>query len=270
MANKLAKYTYKGINQDISKSKHAPQYYFEGKHIKIVSTDSQSNESITNEKGTEVVISLPEIKITSIINPAVQANDITDNVIINDSVTTNVLINDYFVHDINVTITSQPNKGTVTINSDNTITYTNTEGLIGLDSYIYQITDGVTTDTATVTISVKAEIIIINPTDDQLDDLTRDKNYDGQFYHYILKPCNPGLSKLRVKSISKINLYEVINTATNEIGLSKKVYTILGKNNTGKSGRLIFSDKNLTSTPYTLGESIGTVCLPELTGDLQY
>lgn len=36
---KNAIYTFGGANQDLSRSKHTPQYYFEAQHIKILSTD---------------------------------------------------------------------------------------------------------------------------------------------------------------------------------------------------------------------------------------
>lgn len=63
MANKQAIYTFGGINQDTTKSKHAPEYYFEGQHIKILATDEQSTGSVTNEVGNTVTLSLPTITI---------------------------------------------------------------------------------------------------------------------------------------------------------------------------------------------------------------
>jgi ethanolamine utilization cobalamin adenosyltransferase len=59
--NKKAKYTYQGINQDISQSKHQPQNYFEAEHVKINATDSQSTGSLMNEKGNELKITLPAL-----------------------------------------------------------------------------------------------------------------------------------------------------------------------------------------------------------------
>ena len=61
--NKQAIYTFGGINQDTTKSKHRPEYYFEGQHIKILATDSQSTGSITNEVGNSNVVSLPIVII---------------------------------------------------------------------------------------------------------------------------------------------------------------------------------------------------------------
>lgn len=68
MINKKITYTFKGAMQDFSKSKHPVEYYFEGKHIKLLSTDSQSSGSVTNEKGNELVLTIPNISINSSTN----------------------------------------------------------------------------------------------------------------------------------------------------------------------------------------------------------
>ena len=52
---KNAVYSFSGANQDITRSKHAPQYYFDAQHIRIVSTDSQSTGSVSNELGNTKV-----------------------------------------------------------------------------------------------------------------------------------------------------------------------------------------------------------------------
>lgn len=51
--------TFRGVNQDTSKSKHPKEFYFEGSNIRISATDSQSTGSITNEKGTEQILTIP-------------------------------------------------------------------------------------------------------------------------------------------------------------------------------------------------------------------
>lgn len=106
---KNAIYTFSGANQDLSRSKHLPQYYFEAGHIKLLATDSQSSGSLTNEKGNEKVIDIPSVSINnndkiiyyldkqlSYINEEVslqQANQIsTDQVIIGHAETRNGLI----------------------------------------------------------------------------------------------------------------------------------------------------------------------------------
>lgn len=58
MNNKTAKYSYQGMNQDVSKSKNTG-FYFEGKNIRIISTNSQSTGSVTNEKGNELILEIP-------------------------------------------------------------------------------------------------------------------------------------------------------------------------------------------------------------------
>ncbi len=65
MANKQVKYTYGGMNQDSSKSKHSFKYYYDAQHIRILSTDTQSTGSVTNEKGNALVVTIPSVSIDS-------------------------------------------------------------------------------------------------------------------------------------------------------------------------------------------------------------
>lgn len=63
--NKATKVTYSGgMNQDISKSKHPAEFYFEGRNIRIIASNSQSTGSITNEKGNSLLREIPDIIIT--------------------------------------------------------------------------------------------------------------------------------------------------------------------------------------------------------------
>lgn len=71
MINKKVKYTYKGANQDITKSKHSNEYYFEAQHIDLLATSDQSTGSVTNEKGNDIVISIPNILISNVNNTIV-------------------------------------------------------------------------------------------------------------------------------------------------------------------------------------------------------
>jgi len=73
MVNKKSRYFYKGMNMDISKSLHNPEFYFEGNNIRIVTTDSKSTGSVTNEKGNTLVTTIP----TPIINSQNQSIDYT-------------------------------------------------------------------------------------------------------------------------------------------------------------------------------------------------
>jgi hypothetical protein len=57
--NKNSILTYGGMNQDISQSKFSNQFYFEGRNIRIVATDTQSTHSLTNEKGNDLILSIP-------------------------------------------------------------------------------------------------------------------------------------------------------------------------------------------------------------------
>jgi len=65
-----------------------------------------------------------------------------------------VLANDSFEGTPVVTGTTPPSNGTLTINADNTITYTPNPGFFGADSYTYMVTSGGVTETATVTVTV--------------------------------------------------------------------------------------------------------------------
>ena len=61
---KKVRYTYRGMNQDVTKSKHSVEFYYEANNIRITSTDSQSAFSVTNEKGNERVVELPSVTIS--------------------------------------------------------------------------------------------------------------------------------------------------------------------------------------------------------------
>ncbi len=55
----LAKHTYSKMNQDLAKNKYPNDIYYEGRNIRLVTNDSFG--AITNEKGNELVLELPEI-----------------------------------------------------------------------------------------------------------------------------------------------------------------------------------------------------------------
>jgi len=57
--NKSVTQTYNGMQQDLTKSKFSNNFYFEGKNIRIVTTDSQSTNSVTNEKGNSLILTIP-------------------------------------------------------------------------------------------------------------------------------------------------------------------------------------------------------------------
>ena len=60
---KTVSYSYKGMNQDVTKSKHSPEFYYSADNIRIINTDSQSSFSVANERGNELRIELPEVEI---------------------------------------------------------------------------------------------------------------------------------------------------------------------------------------------------------------
>lgn len=59
MENKNINHSYRGMNQTTTKSKFSNQFYFEGKNIKLTSTDTQSTGSISNLEGNELILTIP-------------------------------------------------------------------------------------------------------------------------------------------------------------------------------------------------------------------
>ena len=110
--NKNIVMTYNGMNQDISQSKFSNQFYFEGKNIRILATDSQSTNSVTNEKGNSLTVTIPQININFI-----------DKIITYDSKILN-----YTTDQINNSYTTQPGEQIIighAIGKDNTVLFSN-------------------------------------------------------------------------------------------------------------------------------------------------
>lgn len=59
MSNKQIVHSYDGMIQDITSSKFSNKFYFEGRNIRIISTDTQSSGSVTNEKGNSLILTIP-------------------------------------------------------------------------------------------------------------------------------------------------------------------------------------------------------------------
>ena len=57
--NKSITHSYDGMIQDISQSKFSNKFYFEGRNIRIIATDTQSTGSVTNEKGNSLILTIP-------------------------------------------------------------------------------------------------------------------------------------------------------------------------------------------------------------------
>jgi len=98
------------------------------------------------------------ITINDVPNIAPNAVDDSADTKENNAVTINVLANDTDDNGDTLSVTSTsngPSHGSVTVNSDNTITYTPDSGYYGSDSFDYTISDGNGgEDTATVTVNV--------------------------------------------------------------------------------------------------------------------
>ncbi len=65
---KQTKYTFRGANRDVTKSKHPTEYYFDAEHIRVLATDSQSTGSVTNEKGNVQLFDLGTISVNTSTN----------------------------------------------------------------------------------------------------------------------------------------------------------------------------------------------------------
>ena len=57
----IAKNTYKGMNQDTSKTLHSPEFYYEGRDIRVVTDDGLSTGDIENEKGNTYIFRIPTV-----------------------------------------------------------------------------------------------------------------------------------------------------------------------------------------------------------------
>lgn len=65
MAKKLYKNTYQRLNQDFAKNKHTPEVYYDGQNIRIVAHDRQSTAAVTNVRGNEYQLTIPDIEFVS-------------------------------------------------------------------------------------------------------------------------------------------------------------------------------------------------------------
>ena len=59
MENKKTKHSYNGLQQDTTSSQYQPNFYFDGRNIRINATNSQSTNSVTNEKGNSLILTIP-------------------------------------------------------------------------------------------------------------------------------------------------------------------------------------------------------------------
>ncbi|CAA6819149.1 MAG: internalin, putative [uncultured Sulfurovum sp.] len=90
------------------------------------------------------------------VNDAPVAEDDNDTTLEDVAVDINVTLNDTDVDGDALSVDSfvQPSNGTVTENVDGTLKYTPDENFNGTDTFEYTVTDGILTDTATVTVTI--------------------------------------------------------------------------------------------------------------------
>ena len=110
--------------------------------------------------------------IVNVINGSPTAEDDTGSTDKGKATNIAVLDNDSDPDGDNLTITatSEPGDGSVTVNDDGTVTYTPDPGFLGEDSFTYTISDGVATDTATVTVNVSDATMICAAYSDNFND----------------------------------------------------------------------------------------------------
>ncbi|MFP2996300.1 Calx-beta domain-containing protein [Spongiivirga sp. MCCC 1A20706] len=108
--------------------------------------------------------------VTITVNPVADTVDDTATTDEDVPVTIDVLANDTFGSGTNLAVTSTttPANGTVTINGDNTVTYTPDADFNGTDSFDYEVT--VTNADATTTTETATVTITVNPVADAIDD----------------------------------------------------------------------------------------------------
>lgn len=133
--NKVIRNSFKGINQDTAKNKHSNEFYFEGQHIKILSTDSQSTGSVTNEKGNSLVLTFPKVTIGKTINYQKITRSININFIDSNNIKSNFTSASLIAP---IELKNQLQKGLVKEESDN---HTLLGYAIGRNSVILFTTD---------------------------------------------------------------------------------------------------------------------------------
>ncbi|MBE9063540.1 S-layer family protein [cf. Phormidesmis sp. LEGE 11477] len=115
-----------------------------------------------NGDGTDVLIGVEKAQFSDqtvdLPSVATSPEAVNDSAITNENtaVSIDVLDNDSDADgdDLSIDSFTQPDNGTVTLNSDNTLTYTPNADFDGSDSFTYEVSDGELTDTGTVNVTV--------------------------------------------------------------------------------------------------------------------
>jgi hypothetical protein len=120
----------------------------------------------------------------------------------------NVLLNDTYIGTPIVTITIPPTNGTAVVNLDNTITYTH-DGTDNLtDSFEYQLSNGICSDTATVGISVGEEVDCFKLV--QADYFKTDQNIPALGLNF--EGCDGTPYGFNISGVTPINICANINS----------------------------------------------------------
>jgi hypothetical protein len=65
---KRIKYTYRGMNQDVTLEKHSREFYYSAKNIRIMATTDNTSGSVSNELGNSLALNIPNVTINTIKN----------------------------------------------------------------------------------------------------------------------------------------------------------------------------------------------------------
>ena len=124
------------------------------------------------------------VTVTGVNDPPIAVDDSATEVIAPNPITITVLVNDSDPDGDPLTViaVSTPANGTAVINGDYTVTYTPNAGFFGTDTFTYTISDGLLTDTATVTVTVNGAPVAVDDATNTIEDLPKTINVLGNDY----------------------------------------------------------------------------------------
>jgi hypothetical protein len=65
---KRIKYTYRGMNQDVTLAKHSQEFYYSANNIRIMATTENTSASVSNELGNSLSLTIPNVTIDKVAN----------------------------------------------------------------------------------------------------------------------------------------------------------------------------------------------------------
>ena len=124
------------------------------------------------------------VTVTGVNDPPNAVDDVATAITMANPITITVLVNDSDPDGDPLTViaVSTPANGTAVINGDYTVTYTPNAGFFGTDTFTYTISDGLLTDTATVTVTVNGAPVAVDDATNTIEDLPKTINVLGNDY----------------------------------------------------------------------------------------